>query len=361
MDHLIEHLEIRNFKSIRELKLSGFKRINLFIGRPNVGKSNLLEALSLFAIPYLWNNRVRRLKDLVRLQNPVELFYQGNLSEISFISLKRWQYEEKEECRILYEPDKGELKCTIFISRPNNPLHGAVDSFARDGHYPSEQYRVEFTFENNLKGGQSYFAKEYRDFVQDIKPYSFKNSIPYRQIQIPFLNPPFGDNILHVLQLMPELRQLYASWFRSYGLRLVLDATNQSLRIQRDIGADEVFQLPYSSVADTLQRIIFYKTAVASNKNSVLLFEEPEAHAYPPYISEFTQEVIKSKTNQTFIVTHSPLVVEQFLTEAIDDLGIFMVDFKDGQTVVKGLTTDEIREVYKYGMDLFFNGEAYLD
>ena len=133
------------------------------------------------------------------------------------------------------------------------------------------------------------------------------------------------------------------------------------LKVQKDKNENEVFQLPYSSVADTLQRIIFYKTAVASNKNSVLLFEEPEAHAYPPYIAEFTQEVIKSKTNQTFIVTHSPLIVEQFLTEAIDDLGIFMVDFKDGQTVVKGLTTDEIREVYKYGMDLFFNGEAYLD
>ncbi|GAB3642728.1 hypothetical protein GCM10027423_33640 [Spirosoma arcticum] len=123
---------------------------------------------------------------------------------------------------------------------------------------------------------------------------------------------------------------------------------------------DTVFILPYSSVADTLQRIIFYKTAVASNQNSVLLFEEPEAHAYPPYISEFTQEVIRSATNQFFIVTHSPLIVEQFLSGALDDLGIFMVDFEDGQTVVKGLTTDEIKEVYRYGIDLFFNGESYL-
>ena len=41
-------------------------------------------------------------------------------------------------------------------------------------------------------------------------------------------------------------------------------------------------------------------------------------------------------------------------------LGIFMVDFKDGQTVVKGLTTEEIHEVRRYGVDLFFNNEAYL-
>ena len=38
-----------------------------------------------------------------------------------------------------------------------------------------------------------------------------------------------------------------------------------------------------------------------------------------------------------------------------------MVDFKDNQTVVKGLSTDEIKEVYSYGMDLFFNGDSYLD
>jgi AAA15 family ATPase/GTPase len=159
---------------------------------------------------------------------------------------------------------------------------------------------------------------------------------------------------------MPQLRQLYAQWFRQYGLRLVLDTASQSLKIQKEKGDDEVFQLPYSSVADTLQRIIFYKTAVASNQNSVLLFEEPEAHAYPPYIVEFTQEVIKSQTNQFFIVTHSPLIVNDFLENAIDDLAIFMVDFKDGQTVAKPLSRDEIRDVYKYGVDLFFNNEAYL-
>jgi AAA15 family ATPase/GTPase len=49
----IQNLYIENFKSIRSLELSNFKRINLFIGRPNVGKSNIIEALSLFSVPYL--------------------------------------------------------------------------------------------------------------------------------------------------------------------------------------------------------------------------------------------------------------------------------------------------------------------
>ena len=44
----IKRLEIRNFKSIRHLTLN-CNRINVFIGEPNVGKSNILESLGLLS------------------------------------------------------------------------------------------------------------------------------------------------------------------------------------------------------------------------------------------------------------------------------------------------------------------------
>ena len=44
---MYKNLEIKNFKSIKELKLNT-KKVNLLIGKPNVGKSNILEALGLF-------------------------------------------------------------------------------------------------------------------------------------------------------------------------------------------------------------------------------------------------------------------------------------------------------------------------
>ena len=49
---MIKDLKISNFKSIKNLEIEA-KRINLFIGAPNVGKSNVLEALSLFNVPYI--------------------------------------------------------------------------------------------------------------------------------------------------------------------------------------------------------------------------------------------------------------------------------------------------------------------
>ncbi|GAB4029762.1 ATP/GTP-binding protein [Spirosoma jeollabukense] len=346
MGDFINYIEISNFKSIRHLELTDFKKINLFIGRPNVGKSNLLEALSLFSLPYIWENSPRKLTEIIRLENQREIFHEGNISNEVLIRAGK-DRQTLENCYVNFNFETGGLDVDISFTHVNGYLST-----------PQMPYRAFFRVDEK-------FRLDYRtklneiNFVDYIKRYTFNTDVKYKENKTPFLYPPFGINLLYILELMPELRQFYAQWFRQYGLRLVLDTASQSVKIQKDKG-DEVFQLPYSSVADTLQRIIFYKTAVASNKNSVLLFEEPEAHAYPPYITEFTQEVIKSETNQFFIVTHSPLIVNDFLEGAINDLAIFMVDFKDGQTITKPLTREEIKEVYQYGVDLFFNNESYL-
>ena len=70
-----------------------------------------------------------------------------------------------------------------------------------------------------------------------------------------------------------------------------------------------IFLIPYNSMADTLQRVIFFKAAIASNHDAVLLFEEPEAHSFPPYITHITQEMMYRKDNQYFIATHSPFIL----------------------------------------------------
>ena len=46
MQNAITTLRIQNFKSIKDVTMTP-RRVNIIIGRPNVGKSNILEALSL--------------------------------------------------------------------------------------------------------------------------------------------------------------------------------------------------------------------------------------------------------------------------------------------------------------------------
>jgi recombinational DNA repair ATPase RecF len=55
------------------------KRINIFVGEPNTGKSNILEALGLFSYGgyYSYDNS----KDFVRFERTSNLFYDENLHE----------------------------------------------------------------------------------------------------------------------------------------------------------------------------------------------------------------------------------------------------------------------------------------
>jgi len=45
---MIGSVQIQNYKSIRDLKFDA-KRVNVFIGEPNTGKSNIVEALAFFS------------------------------------------------------------------------------------------------------------------------------------------------------------------------------------------------------------------------------------------------------------------------------------------------------------------------
>ena len=50
-DLILNSLEIQRFRCFRELRIGHLGRVNLIVGKNNVGKSTVLEALRLFARP----------------------------------------------------------------------------------------------------------------------------------------------------------------------------------------------------------------------------------------------------------------------------------------------------------------------
>ena len=44
----METFHVNNYKGLKDLELRGLSRVNLIVGRNNVGKSSLLEVLSLY-------------------------------------------------------------------------------------------------------------------------------------------------------------------------------------------------------------------------------------------------------------------------------------------------------------------------
>ena len=327
MAELLQNIQITNFKSLRSCSIKNCKRINLFIGRPNVGKSNILEALSLFSVPYLIENRTRSLKNLIRVENASELFYHGDSDHAAHVETDRCH------ARVQYDRLSG---LNVWLDMP-----GISNNFALDENLNIRIFKRSFS-------------------TSFIKKYSFTHNPAFVKAHARYLIPPFGSNLLEVIGEDEKLKDEISSWFKESGLRLVFDRASQTLKImQSGRNGDDVFLIPYNAVADTLQRMIFFKTAIVGNNDSVLLFEEPEAHSYPPFIAKITQEMIYKKDNQYFIATHSPFILNDFLENAREDLAVYMVDYAKNETRVNLLTDDQLREIYQNGVDLILNGESY--
>jgi len=324
----IPSISIKNFKSIRDLQITDCSRINLFIGKPNVGKSNILEALSTFSIPYLRENSIRKLSHLIRLENETELFYNGNTESNAVIDIAIGV------CAMGFNPKEG-LKARI--------------------RFHSESWE-------NLRIDHKLIVKGINNhpyFEAPVKKYQYKHNIVYKRSHSKYLIPPFGSNLLSIIENYDELKQQVIALFSEYNLEIAFDKSSQTIKVVQD-KQDGLFLVPYNSIADTLQRIIFYKAAIASTNNSILLFEEPEAHSFPPYMTHLTQEIIYKKDNQYFIATHSPFILNDLLENGRDELSVYMVDFRDGQTVVNRLTPGQLHEIFQNGVDLFTNSESYL-
>ena len=142
------------------------------------------------------------------------------------------------------------------------------------------------------------------------------------------------------------------------GISKIFEITNK-LDVQKRVG-NRVYKIPYSLVADTLQRIIFHLAAIETNNDSVLLFEEPESHSYPPYISDLADKIIEKKDNQFFIATHSPYLLTPFIEQcSLDEVAIFVCTYKNYETKAKVLTKEEIENIMETGIDLFYNIDAF--
>ena len=326
MENWIKNVRIKNFKSLREVSLD-CERINLFVGRPNVGKSNLLEAMALLGPDFINSGPFG--KSIIRYTGIDDLFFDNNYLEESI----KVSADERITAQIVSSGD-GFKYLVSKDSKGSEYIDVNIDGSIG---------------KSSLVKGAVFFPIKYYIFPENQLFTKNSQSLP--------LIPPHGENLLYLLQHNKSLRQEASDLFEPYGLELLLDPQDNRLDVvKRRDGI--LFKTPFSLVADTLRRYLFHLAAVESNRDAILLFEEPESHNYPPYVQRLAQRIMEDASNQYFITTHSPFLFNK-IVEAEKNVAVFMVDYENYQTKVSRLSEENLREILDYGLNIFTEQELF--
>ncbi|MGA2867236.1 MAG: AAA family ATPase [Verrucomicrobiota bacterium] len=313
---MLSTIHIKNFKSIRDLEFSA-KRVNVFIGEPNTGKSNVIEALALHAA----RTFLPSLNEVLRFGTTADLFF-------------------------------------------DQMIAGGLEVQAGD-----RRLLVRFTGERYLAdegqdGRQGTFLIDHSGTVvtpsqlhapTSIRYYLFRPLTVFPNRQPGVLNPPFGDNLVAVLCTNEALRQRVGGVIRSKGFRLQLRPAEDELFIAKDV-KEELYSYPWIGVSETLRRVAFLMAVLETNRDATLLLDEPESSIWPFYTKYFAERMGLDESNQYFITTHNPYLLSSIVEKTpMKDLNVFVTTMEQFETRLKRVPDENLPELLELDSAAFFN------
>jgi hypothetical protein len=337
-DHMIKELQIRNYKSVRAADLS-CKRVNVFIGPPCSGKSNILQAIALLNI----------FGDRNRMYDDEELNWMLGIScwaDVFWGGLHEWHYSGEKERPTKYPVSIRALrKSGETVTVKVDEVIEIRPAIEKDIGVEEEEYhRVECSGSTVAYVVPLSFAYELLSRT-DLRRFAFYRFRLRRHddpvpVFIPveeevFLAPPFGYNLGLILN-------------RDEALRQRIEACTYKLELEKQIWSGEnnkvffkcgrIEGIAFHSLPETLQRFIFYLTATYHNMEMVVAIDDLDP-IYPSFSACIARAIAANRFNQYFISTHDPFFLLCLLREVpTKELNVFGTELDGGETKVHVLT-----------------------
>ncbi len=306
---MIPALKILNFRLFKELDIENLKRVNLFAGKNNTGKTALLEALRIFG-------------------------------EADNISVLRYVLEQRGEFKfepwnlydsVYYRPELERLKQdsqrTLVLSINHFEL---IRKFIgeRNVHYS-------VTNTNNRAGeqldaGKLFFQLSQPVFPNDrfvFVPFNAKEYFPLNYYWDKIALTSLEDDLINILKetILPNLVRLDVQQNERVVVRL----------------KEESKPIPLKNLGDGAQRMFLMALALINAKDSVLLIDEIETGLHYSVLEQLWEMIFKYAIQlniQVFATTHSQDTIRAFTylleKEEYEQEGCFFrlqVNRKDGQ------------------------------
>ncbi|MBX9785010.1 MAG: AAA family ATPase [Chitinophagaceae bacterium] len=323
---MIQNVLIKNFKSIKELQIP-CKKLNVFIGEPNSGKSNIIEALALKSQNAVG---VELNKNIFRYKTIGDLFHDFNINTPIEITT------DKESSILQYSVSENKIPDNLF-------------SYVLDNNNPQQKERPVMIQHNGAISVHGTLGKT------NIRYYEFRRLSAFQPGYMPHLSVPYGENLPGLLLANQEYKKWVSDFFQSKALTLTLKPTENDIAVSKFVDG-EIYSYPYFSISETLQRVVFYNMAIKSNNNAVLLFDEPETNTFPFYTKFIAERIALDNNNQFFITTHNPYLLLSLIEKTeFKNLNVCITEMKKYETKIHILNEDQIGNVLDLNSDVFFN------
>ncbi len=322
----ISRVQIENYKSIEKMDFEA-RRVTVFIGGPNAGKSNILEALA-FLSPGIGG----AFKETFRVRQAAELFRDNSIDGLVNLTIDNeiaWQLRfERQHNRF-----------AVAFQFPGVP-QSALAAFA-----PQD---VGSSWHDETRSPVRFFSYRRESFAN-----GQKNGYDA-------LAAPFGENLPSLLYSDKTLRESVSALFKAHGHRLELRPQSSEILISKEVD-DILYSYPFDGISETLRRIVFYKAVLETNRDKVLVLDEPEANTFPFYTKYLAERIALDETNQFFLTTHNPYVLMSIIEKTPRaDLAVYVTRMKNYRTEVRMLSDAELSEALELSMDLFLNLDRYF-
>jgi AAA15 family ATPase/GTPase len=322
---MLTKINIQNFKSVRSLAFDA-KRVNVFIGEPNTGKTNILEALALLSEGV---HGPAEFKEVFRFRSVADLFTDQQVASSINVVTPQCQ------CSLNF-------KAHQFEFTTKRPIQGSMQT---------QNYLLDQT------GNTSSWV----NLQYGIKFYRYKGRIATRSQGLGALQPPFGVNLTSVLYTDKTFRRHVSDMFRSRNFKLEIRPIEMEQRISKEIEDEISISLPYESISETWQRMVFLMAVLETNRDCTLLLDEPEAHTFPFYTKYFAERMALDETNQFFITTHNPYLLSSIVEKTLmKDLAVFVARMEHYDTKLDMVPEKRLPDLLELGPDAFFNLEKLV-
>lgn len=395
----MRRLKIRNLGALKDVDIE-FSQVNVIIGPQSLGKSTVLKVASYCTWVEkrieLTQNYVQFaqgdafIKELVEfhklngyIKSDTYIEYETDFMKFSYDHAnkqfhfdwrdRRWEYRRP---KVSYIPSERNLVAAIPNWYEVSMGRNNIRSFMTDWE-TARQTTTEDLDILNLDVTYHYESEGKKDKVQSHQSSSldFTNTSSGLQSLIPLF---VHLNYLYTTQYQVEkdkkikgdwendelLENLYQDLFvkteRTKPVIEKLDLGDGNFfplqkYVKRNLG-NHVLKFTSKQDADDCESI--YERYLMTDHCEVFL-EEPENNLFPPtqdsLVKWLLDKTLDERTNTLFVATHSPYVLSSVLEEEKIPLSLFFVYEEDGESKVKTASEEDMRGIYDYGIDAFFN------